>query len=99
MRTHPDDGIQLGHGHLLGPVDRRGDLLLVLLREERQDLRDYGVQSLRYLRLKQKIKRLKKRLVDEIRGIVSAVSAFLPPPRGKLLTTRERERERESRQQ
>lgn len=28
--SYPDDGVQLRHGHLLGPVDRRGDLLLVL---------------------------------------------------------------------
>lgn len=50
--TYPDDSVQLGHGHLFGSVDRRGDLLLMLLREKRQDLRDDGVQPFRDLRLK-----------------------------------------------
>lgn len=50
--THPDNGVQLGHGHLFGPVDRSGDLLLMLLREKWQNLGDDGVQPLRYLRLK-----------------------------------------------
>lgn len=32
--TNPDDSVELAHGHLLGPVHRRGDLLLMLLREK-----------------------------------------------------------------
>lgn len=49
--THSYDCVELGHGDLLRPVDGRRHLLLMLLREKRQNLRDDGVQPLRYFRL------------------------------------------------
>lgn len=49
--THPDDGVELGHGDLLGALHGRRHLLLVLLRQERQDLRNDRVQTLRDLSL------------------------------------------------
>ena len=53
-RTHPDDGVELGHGDLLGPLDRGGDLLLVLLGEEGQDLAHDRGETLDDLRLQGK---------------------------------------------
>lgn len=41
--THPDNGVELGHGHLFGSVNSSSDLLLVFLREKWQDLSNYGV--------------------------------------------------------
>lgn len=52
-QTYPNNGIKFSHRDLLRPFDGRRDLLLVLLREERQNLRYYRIQPLRYLRLEQ----------------------------------------------
>ena len=44
--THPNDRVELRHGDLLGALDGGGDLLLVLLRQERQHLPHDGRQPL-----------------------------------------------------
>lgn len=41
--THPDNSVEFGHGHLFGSVNSSGDLLLMFLREKRQDLGNYSV--------------------------------------------------------
>lgn len=41
--THPDNGVEFGHGHLFGSVNCSSDLLLMFLGEKRQDLSNYGV--------------------------------------------------------
>lgn len=51
MNTHSYDCVEFGHGDLLRSVDRRCYLLLVFLRQKRQDLRDDGVKPLCYFRL------------------------------------------------
>ena len=50
--THPNDRVELRHGDLLGALDGGGDLLLVLLRQERQHLPHDGRQPLDDLGLK-----------------------------------------------
>ena len=50
--TYPDDRVELRHGDLLGALDGRGDLLLVLLRQEGQHLPHDGRQPLDDLGLK-----------------------------------------------
>ena len=44
--TYPNDRVELRHGDLLGSLDGGGDLLLVLLRQERQHLPHDGRQPL-----------------------------------------------------
>lgn len=51
MSTHPNNGIKFCHSDLFRALHRRRHLLLMLLRQERQDLRYDRVQPLRYLRL------------------------------------------------
>lgn len=41
--TYPNNSVELSHGDLLRPLHGRGDLLLMLLRQERQNLRNYRV--------------------------------------------------------
>lgn len=42
-KTYPNNGVEFSHGDLLGALHRGGHLLLMLLRQERQDLRYDGV--------------------------------------------------------
>ena len=52
ISTYPDDRVEFRHGDLLGALDGRGDLLLVLLRQERQHLPHDGRHPLDDLGLK-----------------------------------------------
>lgn len=52
--TYPDNSIEFSHGHLFCSVNCCSNLLLVFLRQKRQYLCNYSVQSLCYLRLKKK---------------------------------------------
>ena len=46
MSLYLHDGVELGHGDLLGPLDRHRHLLLVFTGQEGQHLPDDGVQPL-----------------------------------------------------
>lgn len=51
MSTHPNNGIKFCHSDLFRSLHGGRHLLLMLLRQEREDLRYYRVQPFRYLRL------------------------------------------------
>lgn len=70
-QTYPDYRVELRHGDLLRPVDGRGHLLLMFLRQERQYLRNNGIESFRYFRLKEKknsaeLRRVERKSSDRV---------------------------------
>lgn len=68
--TYPDYSVEFCHGNLFSSFNGRSNLLLVFLRQERQDLCNNGVQSLGDFSLKNKISLKRYCIKNIMKGVL-----------------------------